>query len=84
MISARSKASHFNGDNSDDHIPEAAGDSFERDEIGLVRAICIKVSALLLPKELVVLTAKYLVGAFLITAEGTVHKHSSSTKSSCG
>ncbi len=28
MISVRSKASHFNRDTSDDHIPVATGDSF--------------------------------------------------------
>ncbi len=51
MISSWSKASHYNGDPSNDHIPEAMEESFERDEIGLVRAIVIKVSTSLLLRE---------------------------------
>ena len=45
VISARTKSKYFNGDPTDDHIPEDNGDS-ERDEIGIVRAICIKVSSI--------------------------------------
>ena len=42
MISARTTSRYYNGDPADDHIPEDIGDT-ERDEIGIIRAICIKV-----------------------------------------
>ena len=42
VIAARSKSRHYNGDPSDDHLPEDV-EATERDEIGVVRAICIKV-----------------------------------------
>jgi hypothetical protein len=42
VIAARSKSKHYNGDPTDDHLPEDLETS-HRDEIGIVRAICIKV-----------------------------------------
>ena len=42
LISTHSKSKYFNGDLSDESLPEDLGVS-ERDEIGLVRAICVKV-----------------------------------------
>jgi hypothetical protein len=36
------KSRYYNGDPGDDHIPEDIGDT-ERDEIEIIRAICIKV-----------------------------------------
>jgi hypothetical protein len=44
VISARTKSKYYNGDPSDDHMPEDNEDS-EHDEIGIVQAICIKVSS---------------------------------------
>jgi hypothetical protein len=44
VISACTKSKYYNGNPSDDHMPEDNKDS-ERDEIGIVRAICIKVSS---------------------------------------
>jgi len=41
VISTRSKSKYFNGDPDDDHLPEDLG-ATERDEIGLVRSICVK------------------------------------------
>jgi hypothetical protein len=41
-ISARSKSKYYNGNPADEHLPEDLGAN-ERDEIGIVRAICIKV-----------------------------------------
>jgi hypothetical protein len=42
IISVRTKSKYYNGDPTDDHIPEDIGDN-ERDEIGIIWAICIKV-----------------------------------------
>ena len=42
VISARSKSKYYNGDPGDDHLPEDLSAN-ERDEIGIVRAICVKV-----------------------------------------
>jgi hypothetical protein len=42
VISAHSKSKYYTGDPADDHIPEDLAAN-ERDEIGIVRAICIKV-----------------------------------------
>jgi hypothetical protein len=42
FISARSKSRYYNGNPDDDHLPDDLG-AVERDEIGIVRAICIKV-----------------------------------------
>jgi hypothetical protein len=44
VISACTKSKYYNGNPSDDHMPEDNEDS-ERDEIGIVWAICIKVSS---------------------------------------
>ncbi len=45
LISTRSKAKYYSADAEDDHIPDL--DAFERDEVGLVRAVTVKVSAYL-------------------------------------
>jgi hypothetical protein len=42
MISTRTKSRYYNGDPAEDHLPKDLGES-ERDEIGLVWAICVKV-----------------------------------------
>ena len=42
VIATRSKAKYYNGNPADDLLPENLGTD-ERDEIGIVRAICIKV-----------------------------------------
>ena len=42
VISTRTKSKYYTGDPADDHIPEDRDDT-ERDEIGLIQAICIKV-----------------------------------------
>ena len=42
VISARSKSKYYNGNPADDHLPEDLAAN-ERDEIGIVCAICIKV-----------------------------------------
>ena len=42
LISTRSKSKYYSGDLYDDNLLEDSGAS-ERDEIGLVRAICVKV-----------------------------------------
>jgi hypothetical protein len=44
MISAHSKSKYYTGDPADDHIPEDVAAN-ERDKIGIVQAICIKVCA---------------------------------------
>jgi len=41
VISTRSKSKYYNGDPDDEHVPEDLG-ATERDEIGIVRAICVK------------------------------------------
>ena len=43
LISTRTKSKYYNGDPADDHIPEEKKDESERDEVGIIRAICIKV-----------------------------------------
>ena len=47
VISARSKSKYYNGDLADDHLPEDLSAN-ERDEIGIVRAICVKVGTVFL------------------------------------
>jgi hypothetical protein len=42
VISTRTKSKYYNGDTADDHLPKDSGNG-ERDEIGIVRAVCIKV-----------------------------------------
>ena len=42
VISTHSKSKFYNGNPEDDHLPEDVGGA-ERDEIGIVRAICVKV-----------------------------------------
>ena len=42
VISAHSKSKYYNGNPEDDHLPEDVGGT-EREEIGIVRAICVKV-----------------------------------------
>jgi hypothetical protein len=42
LISTHSKSKYYNGDLSDDQLPEDLG-ATNRDEIGIVRAICVKV-----------------------------------------
>jgi hypothetical protein len=42
VISARSKSKYYNGNPDDDHIPDDLGAAL-RDEVGIIRAICIKV-----------------------------------------
>ena len=46
VISAHSKSKFYNGNPEDDHVPEDMGGT-ERDEIGIVRAICVKVHSTL-------------------------------------
>lgn len=41
LISTRSKAKFYSPDSEDAHIPDLA--AMERDEVGLVRAVCVKV-----------------------------------------
>ena len=53
VISTRSKSKYYTGNPADDHIPKDLADN-ERDEIGIVRAICIKVRAVF-PSVLVLL-----------------------------
>ena len=48
VIAAHSKSKHYNRDPNDDHLPDNL-DANERDEIGIVHAICIKVCMLLSP-----------------------------------
>ena len=47
VISTRSKSKYYNGDLADDHLPEDLSAN-ERDEIGIVWAICVKVGTLFL------------------------------------
>jgi hypothetical protein len=42
VISVRSKSRYYNGNPDDDHIPDDLAAPL-RDEIGIIRAICIKV-----------------------------------------
>ncbi|KAH8984846.1 hypothetical protein EDB92DRAFT_1818912 [Lactarius akahatsu] len=51
VISARTKSKYYNGDPTDDHLPKDLGTS-KRDEIGIVRAICIKARSSSQHKEL--------------------------------
>lgn len=46
VISTRSKSKYYSGDPEEDTVPEDA-DVGDRDEIGIVRAICVKVRTLL-------------------------------------
>jgi hypothetical protein len=41
LIATRSKAKYYNPHELDDHLPDV--EAFERDEVGLVRAIVVKV-----------------------------------------
>jgi hypothetical protein len=41
LISTRSKAKYYNPHNIDEHMPDVSAP--ERDELGLIRAICVKV-----------------------------------------
>ena len=47
FISAYSKAPHFDPQNPDNHIPDTNNGAGLRDEVGLVRAICVKVRTVL-------------------------------------
>ena len=47
VISTHSKAQFCAGNPGDDHLPEDVGGT-ERDEIGIIRAICVKVRSTLL------------------------------------
>lgn len=42
LIATRSKAKYYNPHELEEHLPDV--DAFERDEVGLVRAIVVKVS----------------------------------------
>ena len=42
VISTRSKSKYYSGDPEDDTVPENAGTG-DRDKIGIIRAICVKV-----------------------------------------
>jgi hypothetical protein len=42
LIKAYTKAKHFSPEKPDEHIPDV--DALERDEVGLIRAIAVKVS----------------------------------------
>ena len=42
LIATRSKAKFYSADAEDTHLPEATG--AERDELGLIQAICVKVA----------------------------------------
>jgi hypothetical protein len=42
LIKAYSKSKHFDPENPDDHVPDT--EAFIRDEVGLIRAIAVKVS----------------------------------------
>jgi len=46
IISSRSKAKYYSGDPEDDIIPEEPG-ALERDEVGIIRAICVEVRTML-------------------------------------
>jgi hypothetical protein len=43
VISAHSKSPHYDPQQPDDHIPDT--DALKRDAVGLIRAICVKVSS---------------------------------------
>jgi hypothetical protein len=46
LISTKSKTKYYNPHDIDEHVPETTGS--DRDELGLVRAIVVKVSIILL------------------------------------
>lgn len=46
MIASRSKAKYYDGNPNNDELPEDLG-AADRDEIGIVRAICVKVRHLI-------------------------------------
>lgn len=66
LILTRSKAKFYSADAEDAHVPETAG--VERDELGLVRAICVKVIPF---QESFVLT-DVKAGTIILTTQGTV------------
>ena len=76
VISACTKSKYYNGGPSDDHIPEDIGDN-ERNEIGIIQAICIKVrnGSYLFAFGT---TLVGLVGMFIIAAEGSIQEHPAS------
>ena len=45
VIAGRSKVKYYNSSPGDDELPEDLGAS-DRDEIGIIRAICVKVCCL--------------------------------------
>jgi len=67
LITTRSKAKFYSPDNEDTHIPETRD---ERDELGLVRAICVKVLAS--SRSPAPLAANLKSGTIILTTQGAI------------
>lgn len=72
LIATRSKAKYYNPHDKDQDTPNLDGDEgFERDEVGLVRLICVKVQVLQVT-TFCNLSITLLIGSFIITTERTL------------
>jgi hypothetical protein len=67
LISAYSKSPHFNAHTPTAHIPDTST-AVTRDEIGLVRAIAVKVGPLLVR----IRKTHFVPGAFIFKTEGSI------------
>jgi hypothetical protein len=71
LISTHSKAKYYNPNAAEEHIPDV--DAWNRDEVGLIRTICVKAS-------LLYLVLGYLsycfAGTFLCSAKGALQNSS--------
>jgi len=73
VISACSKAQFYSGDPDDDMVCKEA-EELERNEVGLIRAICVKVCGILISGFLPFLTSRG--GAFFGTMQATLPQYS--------
>ena len=75
VISTRSKSKFYSGDPEEDIICEDQGE-LEHDEIGIVRAICMKVCDTLLRRFQLALTRTYGLGAIFCDTKAAIPQHS--------
>jgi len=71
LISTHSKAKYYNPNAEEEHIPDV--DTWNRDEVGLIRTICVKASLLYLVLEY---PSYHFAGAFICSAEGALQNSS--------
>lgn len=74
IISTYSKAKYYSGDPGEDNLPDNLGSSV-RDEIGIVRAVCVKVCQFPV-FHLITLSNMRYVGTLLSSTKGSIQGHS--------